>query len=217
MPMVDTTAQKRKRDEIEPTSIIADVQGQKNSPKKRGLELVREEGNEDVFNYLMETCYGAPLQRHVWLQGLRTRQFQDVITSYDEALVLLLIENNLLLWKNMHSSNTLKLKEVTARPVYTTARGKGVGWSKFGILRFNTLVATVEGQRKAKKMKIQEAEFVARYKTKKKGNRGMPVGMVLGMKEIMENEVVPVFALPKKRMEETGGNGSEETGGNGSE
>ena len=46
-------------------------------------------------------------------------------------------------------------------------------------------------------------------KQKKKGNRGMPVGMVLGLKEMMENEVVPVFALPKKRMEETGGNGSE--------
>ena len=209
MPMLDTATQKRKRDEIEPTSVIASVQGKKTSPEKRGLELVREEGNEDVFNYLMETCYGAPLQRHVWLQGIRTKQLQDVITSYDEALVLLLIENNLLLWQDMHLSNTLKLKEVTTRPVYTTARGKGVGWSKFGILRFNTLVATIEDQRKAKKMKIQEAEFVARYKTKKNGNRGMPVGMVLGLKEMMENEVVPVFALPKKRMEETGGSGSE--------
>ena len=46
-------------------------------------------------------------------------------------------------------------------------------------------------------------------KKKKTCNSGMPMGTWLKLKQLLENDMVPVFELPKKRMEETGGNGSE--------
>ena len=168
-------------------------------PLKKGLELVREKGNEALFAYLLENCYGMPLQRHIWLRGLRSKQFHEVITVYDEALVLLLLENNLLMWQDMNSKNTLKLKECTVKPVYTRSRGKGVGWSWEGIARFNTILRTVEMQRKEKKMESEEMKFIAKHRNKKVRNKGREIGLGLRTEQLLLEEEEPMFVVPLRK------------------
>lgn len=183
---------KRKNDEIgqdSDSNLVA-------TRRKKGMELVREKGNEDLFLYLLENCYGVTLQRHIWLRGLRNNDLHDVITSYDEALVLLLLENNLLMWQDMSAKKTLKPKECTVKPVYTTSRGKGVGWSWKGIARFNALLKTVEKQRKLKQMEVQESEFLARYRTKKIVNKGREIEIGARNEKMLLEEEEPMFAVP---------------------
>ncbi len=164
--------------------------------RKKGMELVREKGNEGLFLYLLENCYGMTLQRHIWLRGLRSNELHEVITPYDEALVLLLLENNLLMWQDMSDKKTLKPKECTVKPFYTTSRGKGVGWSWKGIARFNALLKTVEMQRKQKQMFDQESEFVARYRTKKIVNKGPEIEIGSSNERMLLEEEEPMFAVP---------------------
>jgi hypothetical protein len=172
------------------------------TPSKKGMELVREKGNENLFVYLLENCYGMPLQKHVWRRGLRTKQLHEVITVYDEALVLLLLENNLLMWQDMFSKHTLKLKDCTVKPVYTRARGKGVGWSMVGIARFNMLVKTIGLQRKEKKMETEELNFIAQYRNKKIRNKGHDVGIGLRTERLLLEEEEPMFVVPARKGKE---------------
>jgi hypothetical protein len=165
---------------------------------RKGLELVREKGNENVFKYLLKNCYGATLQKHVWMRGLRTRKLQDVITSYDEAIVLLTIENNIAMWEEMRKKNVLKPSEVDVRPLYTVSRGKGVGWSKLGIARFNVLLHTIEAQRLSGNMAKEEKEFTETYANTKYYNDGRLIAKKTGDDELLSADVVAKFELPKK-------------------
>ena len=169
------------------------------TPPKKGMELVRDKGNENLFAYLLENCYGMPLQRHIWMRGLRTKQLHDVITAYDEALILLLLENNLLMWQDMFSKKTLKLKDCTVKPVYTRARWKGVGWSMVGIARFNTLLKTIGLQREEKKMESEELKCIAQYRNKKVRNKGHEVGIGLRTEQLLLEEEEPMFVVPARK------------------
>ena len=194
---VVTTATKRKHQDDAASELPAVT------PKKKGLELVREKGHEDIFVYLLEHCYGMTLQRHIWLRGLRNSELHEVISAYDEALVLLLLENNLLMWQDMSLKKTLKPKECTVAPVYTTSRGKGVGWSWRGIARFNALLKTVELQRKRKQMADLELNFVAKYRNKKAVNRGSEMGVGLRTEKMLLEEEEPMFAVPDGNKRDT--------------
>ena len=210
--MTDASGSKRKR--FDGTALLSrDETSSETAPvlrtntsngtlSKKGMELVREKGNENLFAYLLENCYGMPLQRHIWMRGLRTKQLNEVITAYDEALVLLLLENNLLMWQDMFSKKTLKPKDCTVKPVYTRARGKGVGWSMVGIARFNMLVKTIVLQRKEKKMETEELNFIAQYRNKKIRNKGHDVGIGLRTEKLLLEEEEPLFVVPARKRKE---------------
>mmetsp|Transcript_22746 Transcript_22746/g.34719 ORF Transcript_22746/g.34719 Transcript_22746/m.34719 type:complete len:98 (-) Transcript_22746:35-328(-) len=90
-------------------------------------------------------------------------------------------------------------------PMYTTGKGKGVGWNRVRFSRFNASLRTVEKQRIAGEMKVEEKSFTDNY-GKKFSNNGMPKGVGLVEDEMIEEEVVvPFFELPGRgKNSETG-------------
>ena len=106
------------------------------SPLKGGLMDLRNEENEDVFEYVIMNCFKTPITRQAWDLDGKLKCVSAFVTIYDEALIYLMLENNLLMWEEM-SSRGVKSRECRNEPKYTSGRGKNVGWSPEGMKRFN--------------------------------------------------------------------------------
>jgi len=84
------------------------------------------------------------------------------MTVSDEALVYLIYENNRYVWMKQIETNNYKKCDV--KPKYTAERGGNVlnnGWTREGIIRYNTYVKFVKCERKLTARKEYEDKYLA--------------------------------------------------------
>ena len=115
-------------------------------PLKGGLMDLRDGNHDDLLEFIMMHCFKTPLMRQSWDYDSKHECVSTFVTCYDEALVYLMIENNLLVWEEM-CSRSVKAKQCEKQAKYTSNRGKNVGWNHEGIKRFNALVKCIKDQR----------------------------------------------------------------------
>ena len=128
----------------------------------------------------------------------------------DEALAYLIYENNKDVWMRMIKTKNMKKTDLKTK--YTAERGGNVlnnGWSREGLIRFNTYVKWVKDERKLEKRKEYECKFLI-YKQKSNAN------MELEKKRTIDNlEAITPYADPSSDEESDGEykNDSEDEGG----
>ena len=89
----------------------------------------------------------------------------DIFTESDEALCILLIENNADDYAKMYREQR-KIGRKEARPKYTKVEcveKKFKGWDRRGIRRFNTIVAAIKRNRELNTSKEMELKLKANY------------------------------------------------------
>ena len=87
----------------------------------------------------------------------------------DEALVYLIYENNRYVW--MKQIETNNFKKCNVKPKYTAERGGNVlnnGWTRDGLIRYNSFVQIVKNERKLVARKEYEEKYLAYKKRTKK-------------------------------------------------
>ena len=115
-----------------------------------------------------EHFFKAVVGIKVWKKEITKKKISDIMTVSDEALVYLIYENNRYVWMKQIETNNYKKCDV--KPKYTAERGGNVlnnGWTREGIIRYNTYVKFVKCERKL----IARKEYEDKYLAYKKGTK----------------------------------------------
>ena len=149
---------------------------------EKRVDELREKVDTDGLQFFAEVCLKNVVKKRDWRLNHRKEIFSKFVTVADEALALLVLENNVELWFEVANGNCLQLSkkkghsnekekrgeentqatdETTSVAVYT---GKGAncdgtkkGWSKEGIKRYNELYRKVKEIRgKSEYAKVEE-------------------------------------------------------------
>ena len=111
-----------------------------------GLDNLRtKEENTDVFHTFVSYCLIHFTTSINWRYKACTAVISDIFTETDEALCILLIENNACDYAKMHREQR-KISRKESKPKYTKVEcvdKKFRGWDRRGIRRFNKIVTAV--------------------------------------------------------------------------
>ena len=131
-----------------------------------GLENIRCKMDMfDMFRTFVSCCLIHFTTSINWQYKACVTCISEIFTELDEALCILLIENNADDYAKMyHEQRKITRKE--ARPKYTKVEcvdKKFKGWDKKGIKRFNNIVAAVKKNRELSTSKEMEMQLKSKY------------------------------------------------------
>ena len=131
-----------------------------------GLIHLREDiGNLDLLQTFINYCLFHFCTSMNWRYKAYSTLISDIFTDSDEALCMLLIENNASDYVKVMNIKT-KISRKFAQPKYTkmdNTSKKFKGWNRKGIQRFNVLVRAVKLSRESSCSKEIEIELKSRY------------------------------------------------------
>ena len=131
-----------------------------------GLIHLREDrGNLDLLQTFINYCLFHFCTSMNWRYKAYSTLISDIFTDSDEALCMLLIENNASDYVKVMNEKT-KIPRKFAQPKYTkmdNTSNKFKGWNRKGIQRFNVLVRAVKVSRESSCSKEMEIELKSRY------------------------------------------------------
>ena len=131
-----------------------------------GLIHLREDiGNLDLLQTFINYCLFHFCTSMNWRYKAYSTLISDIFTDSDEALCMLLIENNASDYVKVMNNKT-KISRKFAQPKYTKMDNTSKnfkGWNRKGIQRFNVLVRAVKLSRESSCSKEMEIELKSRY------------------------------------------------------
>ena len=133
--------------------------------ENRQIHKVRAEGNEEIFQLCAEMCFPWMISKNKWKNNHQYIALSQLITIADEALALVILENNYLEWieigKGMQMNKDQRLTKYThAR---NNSNGTKKGWSLEGRLRFNEIFDETKIQREKTASKQMEGKLKAMW------------------------------------------------------
>ena len=132
------------------------------------LARIRVE-NLNAFHAFVILCLRHTLGVMSWKLKHRRMLLSDVFSISDEALALVIFENNALVWRNKAYGQP----DVTARYMQTAKDGNiRKVWSDEGMKRFNELFGHVKQFRLVPMSKTNETELMKMWNNKKSKNGG---------------------------------------------
>ena len=135
------------------------VEGEKLEDLRCSLE------NIDLFRTFVDFCLIHFTTSINWRYKACNMAISDIFTESDEALCILLIENNADDYVRMYHEKR-KIGRREAKPRYTKvecSEKKFKGWDKRGISRFNKIVTAVKRNREMSTSKEMEMKLKANY------------------------------------------------------
>ena len=131
-----------------------------------GLEKLRTKSeNIDLLETFVSYCLIHFTTSLYWRYNACNVVISDIFTASDEALCILLIENNAEDYAKMYQEQK-KVTRKDARPKYTKVEcsdKKFRGWDRRGIYRFNCIVTAIQKYRELKESKDMEMKLKSRY------------------------------------------------------
>ena len=131
-----------------------------------GLENLRTKlENIDMFHTFVSYCLIHFTTSINWRYKACSVVVSEIFSESDEALCILLIENNAEDYARMHREQR-KITRKEAKPKYTKVEiveRRFKGWDKRGIRRFNELVAAIKKNRELNESKDMELQLKSRY------------------------------------------------------
>ena len=169
-----------------PASISAVI----NTASERNMEDLREKVDTDGLQFFAEVCLKNVVKKRDWRLNHRKEVFRNFVTVADEALGMLVLENNVEIWFELANRDSSDLKEgrdnakdddnsrstdetrsVTA---YTNGGAKSDGtkrgWSRDGIKRYNELYRKVKSIRREGEYENLEEELRVRWRNSQIGH-----------------------------------------------
>ena len=119
----------------------------------------------DLFQTFVNYCLVHFTTSINWRYNASSTCISDIFTDSDEALCILLLENNAEDYKKIYEEQR-KINRKEARPLYTkvhAVNNKFQGWDKKGIKRFNAIVKKVNECRALNTSKEHELKLKMVY------------------------------------------------------
>ena len=153
------------------------------------FETMRTNQDKEHFNTFIELCLIHSTTAVRWRYKCYCTPISKIFTICDEALAMLMLENNVADLKRINSEKR-KLTRKESTPKYTRVNkdtgNKFQGWHKDGIKRFNELYKVVKEQREKEESK--ELEIELRNKFARLGNNDNNQGEGRQMQQGSDND-----------------------------
>lgn len=120
-------------------------------------------GNDDVFQLCAEICFPCMVPNQTWKNNHQHVLLSKIVTIADEALALVVLENNFLEWIEIAKGNEIDKKSRKTKYTHGGVNHDGTkkGWTLEGKLRFNCIFDEVQRQRETRTSKQLEARIKA--------------------------------------------------------
>ena len=142
--------------------------------------------DEGAFASFIYYCLSTTIKKGTWRVGRNKKLVSDLFTPYDEALALLILENNCIGIKDLVANGPPADKKKKIKTKYTCkgnvrkgdggGRGKkadgGHGWTKAGMRRFVELTKIVEDSRAHGRRRSLEQRIKDSYVIRRSNGRG---------------------------------------------
>lgn len=176
-----------------PASISAVI----NIASERNMEDLREKIDGDGLQFFAEVCLKNVVKKRDWRLKHRKEIFRKFVTNADEALAMLVLENNVEIWFDLANRDSLDVKgdgrdnnvkddnnsksteETRSITAYMTGGAKSDGtkrgWSKDGIKRYNELYRKVKSIHEKGEYEKMEEELRVRWRNTQIGDADVEI------------------------------------------
>ena len=155
------------------------------------MENLRDKIDTDGLNFFAEVCLKNVVKKRDWRLNHRKEVFRKFVTVADEALGMLVLENNVERWFELANRDSTGLKEgrdnvngdddnsgsteeTRSITAYTSGGAKGdgtkQGWSRDGIKRYNEMYRKVKSTREKGEYEKMEEELRVRWRNSQIGH-----------------------------------------------
>ena len=140
---------------------------------KEEIEKYRTEGTYTEFKMIVQICLKSMVSAKHWKMNRGKLELSGLLTVADEALALLVLENNYKEWVEKAKGNDIDKKNRLTKYTNQGLRHNGTrkGWSMSGLKRFNTIFKEIKLERQRERSKANEVQILDEWKTNDYGNR----------------------------------------------
>ena len=127
--------------------------------------LRQEPGNFEIFETLVSFCLINFTTSFNWRYNAYSVGISEIFTPSDEALCILLLENNAADYVKMHDEQR-KINRKESKPKWTKVESsdkKFKGWDRRGIRRFNVIVKAITTNRQLTASQNMEQKLKMKY------------------------------------------------------
>ena len=138
--------------------------------KKGTVDKFRTEGTYNEFKFIVSVCFPPLVSAKHWKRNKGVVAVSDLLTLSDEALALIVLENNYEEWIDIAKGIEIDKKNRKTKYTHGGQRNNGTkkGWSLEGRERFNTIFTNVKVERERAESKQRENRLMTEWGPKKK-------------------------------------------------
>ena len=138
------------------------------------IHKIRQKNDHELFKLCAEICFPWMVSKLTWKNNHQHVVLSKIITIADEALALLILENNYMEWIQLAKGNEIdrngeRLTKYTHGGINKDGTKKG--WSLEGKIRFNTLFDEIQVQRDKRLSKEMEIKIKEMWYNANPGNQ----------------------------------------------
>lgn len=138
---------------------------------KETIEKYRTEGTYNEFKAIVRICLKSMISAKHWKMNKARLELSGLMTVADEALALVILENNYKEWIEKAKGNKIDKKNRLTKYTNKGLRHNGTkkGWSLSGLKRFNTIFKAIKLEREREASKTREVQLLEEWKAKDDG------------------------------------------------
>ena len=127
------------------------------------IDQIRADSNDDLFQLCAEICFPCMIPKQTWKNNHQHIAISKLITVADEALSLVVLENNYLEWIELAKGNEINKRDRKTKYTHGGVNKDGTkkGWSLEGKNRFNAMFDEALVEREKSESKEREARIKA--------------------------------------------------------
>lgn len=143
---------------------------------RNGIEKFRTEGTGSEFNTIVSICFPPMVNAKHWKTNKASVEVSELLTVSDEALALIVLENNYKEWIEKAKGNIIDKKKRLTRYTHGGQNHNGTkkGWSMEGKKRYNEIFTAIRLERTRPTSKSREQTLMKQWD---RGNRETASGM----------------------------------------
>ena len=163
------------------------------------IHEIRAKGNIEMFKICAELCFSAIANKQTWKNNHQHVALSNIITIADEALALVILENNFAEWIELTKGNEIDKKRRLTKYTHGGQNGDSAkkGWTLEGKLRFNEIFDKTQKEREKRISKQMEARIRKRWYDEDPSNRKKNNGKKLTLNEEQELEMREAQYVPR--------------------
>ena len=138
---------------------------------RMSIHKFRTEASFPEFKMIVDLCYKQMVHSQHWKRNHCDLEISGILQVADEALALLVLENNYKEWIEVANGRSVDKNERLTKYTNKGLRHNGTkkGWSIDGMKRFNTMFNTLKLERTKEVSKERENSLMQEWSTGRKG------------------------------------------------
>ena len=161
------------------------------------IENYRTNATESEFKMIVEICLKPMVSSKHWKLNHKQLEVSGMTTNADEALALLVLENNYKEWIEKAKGNTIDPKNRLTKYTNQGIRHNGTkkGWSLDGLKRFNEIFKEVKIQRSSELSRRRERNLMEEWERDDEDNNRRRTGREDEMPDLLAGEELKFVSM----------------------